>query len=295
MWTPVAPTRLQGESVALGWFVRDVDGKRKVAHDGALPGAVSYLALIPADRRAVFGSLNRTYDLDHLSTSESYLRRTASSAVAGKPPATVPALAGAAATRVLAGEYSLPESRRFSLDVDAAGQLWLETDGQWSALQLPKLVKDDSPRAADAQAAVSAWATEGQSGMAVHFTPDMRANVPPGALDGVWGQFVEQHGAYRRHHVYAASNDFAEVRIEFERASIDIGIVYDAQGLIDGLQPMGQETQMPATRVRAWATADGGLWIDGSPYGGPDVAASINRDRALTFMSGQRAVRLPPH
>lgn len=293
MWTPVVPTRRPGESFALGWLVRQVDGVRQVAHDGALPGAVSYLVLIPSKHRAVFGELNRTLDLDNLTDSETYLRQVMSSVVAGRAPATVPALAPAPAARTLTGDYQLPEGRGFTLKVDAQGQLWLETDGRWSVLQLPKLARAEGPRAVDAQAAVAGWVTKGQAGMAPHFSPDMLTNLPAGALDDTWSQFLQQFGAYRGHHVYAVSNDFAEVRIDFERGAMDIGIVYDAEGRINGLQPVGQETQMPATRVRAWAAADGGLWIDGYPHAGPDVAAAVDSDGGLVFETGVRAVRQP--
>lgn len=294
MWTPVAATRRPGESFSLGWLVREVDGVRQVAHDGALPGAVSYLVLTPTDHRVTFGELNRTLDLDNLSDSETYLRRVVSSVVAGRDPATVPALASPLAAPTLAGTYRLPEDRSFTLQVDAQGQLWLETDGGWSALQLPKLVHAEGPRAADAQAAITGWATKGQPGLAPYFSPDMVANLPAGALDGAWSQFIEQFGAYSRHHVYAVTDDFAEVRIDFARGSMDIGIVYDAEGRINGLQPVGQETDMPATRVRAWMTTDGGLWIDGYAHTGPDLAATVDSDGTLIFASGQRAVRQPP-
>lgn len=295
MWTPVAETRRPGESFGLGWLVRDVDGVRQVAHDGALPGAVSYLVLTPADHRATFGELNRTLDLDNLSDSETYLRRVVSSVVAGRDPATVPALASALAVRTLTGTYRLPEGRTFTLQTDAQDQLWLETDGHWSALQLPKLAQAEGPRAEQAQAAITGWATDGQPGLAPYFSPDMVANLPAGALDGAWSQFIEQFGAYQRHHVYAVTPDFAEVRIDFAHGAMDIGIVYDTEGRINGLQPVGQETEMPATRVRAWATADGGLWIDGYAHVGPDVAATVDSDRGLTFASGQRAVRQSAH
>jgi CubicO group peptidase (beta-lactamase class C family) len=293
MWTPVVGTRRPGESFGLGWLVREVDGVRQVAHDGAMPGAVSYLVLTPADHRATFGELNRTLDLDNLSDSETYLRRVVSSVVANRDPATVPALASPLAASTLAGAYRLPEDRTFTLVVDAQGQLWLETDGGWSALQLPKLVQAEGPLAADAQAAVTGWATSGQSGMAPYFSPDMVANLPDGALDGAWSQFIEQFGAYQSHHVYAVTGDFAEVRIDFARGAMDIGIVYDAEGRINGLQPVGQETEMPATRVRAWGTADGGLWIDGYAYTGPDVTAAVDGVGGLTFASGQHAARQP--
>jgi CubicO group peptidase (beta-lactamase class C family) len=293
MWTPVATTRRPGESFGLGWLVREVDGVRQVAHDGAMPGAVSYLVLTPADHRATFGEINRTLDLDNLSDSEAYVRRVVSSVVAGRAPATVPALASSLAVPSLAGTYRLPQDRTFSLEIDAQGQLWLETDGGWSALQLPKLVHADGPLAANAQAAITGWATNGQPGLAPYFSPDMVANLPAGALDGAWSQFIEQFGAYRSHHVYAVTPDFAEVRIDFEGGSMDIGIVYDAEGRINGLQPVGQETDMPATRVRAWMTADGGLWIDGFAHLGPDVAATVDSEGGLTFASGQHAARQP--
>lgn len=294
MWTPVAETRKPGESFALGWLIREVNGVRQVAHDGALPGAISYLVLTPADHRATFGELNRTHDLDNLSDSETYLRRVVSSVVAGQAPATVPALASLGGAQALAGTYRLPEDRSFTLQTDADGQLWLETDGSWSALQLPKLVQAEGPLAAEAQTAIAGWATNGQPGLAPYFSPDMVANLPAGALDGAWSQFIEQFGPYRSHHVYAVTPDFAEVRIDFARGSMDIGIVYDAEGRINGLQPVGQETNMPATRMRAWMTTDGGLWIDGYAHVGPDVAATVDSDGTLNFASGQRAVRQSP-
>lgn len=294
MWAPVTPTRNRGESIALGWLVRDVDGVRRVAHDGALPGSVSYLVLTPSSHRATFGSLNHTLDLEHLSDSEAYLRRVVSSVVSGTPAASVPALAVTSAGEALVGTYILPEGRVFMLRTDAEGQLWLETDGRWSSLQLPKLAYAEGPRATDAQAAITDWATAGQAAFSARFSPNMLANVPPGALDELWSQFTRQFGTYSRHHVYAATDNFAEVRIDFEQASLDIGIVFDNQGRIDGIQPVGQETEMPATRVRAWATADGGLWIDGFAYFGPDVAATLDQQGGLTFQSGQHAVRQPP-
>tara|TARA_R110000824_G_scaffold209_5_gene966 strand:- start:1545 stop:3287 length:1743 start_codon:yes stop_codon:yes gene_type:complete len=291
MWTPVAATRNPDESFALGWLVREVDGVRQVAHDGTMPGVVSYLVLTPADHRAVFGDLNRTLNLDHITDSEAYLRQVVSSIVAGNAPATVPALARTLDRQPLEGAYRLPEDRSFTLDNDAEGQLWLETDGGWSVLQLPKLVRAEGPQAEEAGDAIAAWAAKGQTGIASHFSPDMLANVPAGALDDTWSQFIDQFGAYRRHHVYSVTSDFAEVRINFERGSMDIGIVYDPQGRINGLQPVGQETEMPATRIRVWLTAKGGLWIDGYAHAGPDVTASIDSDGGLTFHSGQRAVR----
>ena len=293
MWTPVARTRRPGESFALGWLVREVDGLRQVSHDGAVPGAVSYLILTPAADRGTFGALNHTLDLDNLPDSEAYLRHLVSAVVAGRDPATVPALATPSAGGVLTGSYRLPGDRSFSLQLDGDGQLWFETDGHWSALQLPKLVRVEGPLAQDADAAITGWATIGQQGMAPYFSPDMLANVPEGALDGTWIQLTDQFGAYRRHHVYAVTAAFAEVRIEFERGAMDIGIVYDEEGRINGLQPVGQETEMPALRVRAWMTADGGLWIDGFAHSGPDVAATLDDQGALVFDTGDRAVPQP--
>ena len=293
MWTPVVTTRNPGESFALGWLVRDVDGVRQVAHDGTMPGIVSYLVLSPADHSAVFGDLNRTLDLDHITDSEAYLRRVVSSVVAGSPPATVPALAKSLPKETRQGTYRLPEGRFFTLQTDAMGQIWIETDGRWSVLQLPKLVQADGPLAVDAAEAITGWATNGQTGLAAHFSPDMVANVPVGAMDATWSQFIEQFGAYRSHHVYSVTADFAEVRIDFERGSMDIGVVYDAQGQINGLQPVGQETEMPATRLRAWVADKDDLWIDGFVHGGPDVSASIDSDGGLTFQSGQRAIPQP--
>ncbi|TXC73531.1 serine hydrolase [Sphingorhabdus soli] len=293
MWAPVVPTRNPGESFALGWLVRDIDGVQQVAHDGTIPGVVSNLVLVPAEHKAVFGDLNRTLDLGHIDESESYLRTVVSSIVAGRTPATVPSLAPPLAGRALEGAYRLPEDRSFALNVDTKGQLWLETDGGWSVLQLPKLVHATGPLANDADQAVAGWAAHGQAGIASHFSPDMLANVPAGALDETWAQFLEQFGAYRHHHVYSTTDDFAEVRIDFERGSMDIGIVYDPQGRINGLQPVGQETEMPPTRVRAWATAEGGLWIDGFAHAGPDVTATVDGDGGITFESGQHAVRGP--
>ncbi len=293
MWTPVAPTRNPGESFALGWLVRDVDGVRQVAHDGTMPGTVSYLVLTPAEHRAVFGDLNRTLDLDHITDSEAYLRQVVSSIVAGNAPATVPALAPSLTDQTLEGAYQLPEDRIFTLQTDAMGQIWLETDGSWSVLQLPKLVHADGPLAEDAAEAITDWAKNGHTGLAEHFSQKMAANVPAGAMDATWSQFIEQFGAYRRHHVYSVTDDFAEVRIDFDRGSMDIGIVYDDGGQINGLQPVGQEVEMPATRLRAWVTAEGNLWIDGFLHGGPDVSASIDSDGGLTFQSGQRAIPQP--
>ena len=291
MWTPVVPTRNPGESFALGWLVHDVDGVRQVAHDGTMPGVVSYLLLTPANHHAVFGELNRTLDLAHITGSEAYLRQLASSVIAGSPPATVPALAPAAATTALAGVYSLPNHRSFTLQPDPEGQLWLETDGSWSVLQLPKLVRAQGPLAKDADQAVAGWATDGQSGLAPHFSPDMLANVPAGAMDDTWNQLVEQFGAYRAHHAYSVTDHFVEVRIDFDRGAMDIGIVYDADGHINGLQPVGEETEIPSTRLRAWVTAEGKLWIDGFLHAGPDVTASIESDGTLTFQPGQHAIR----
>lgn len=291
MWTPVAPTRHPGESFALGWLVRDVDGVRQVSHDGTLPGAVSDLVLIPAEHRAVFGELNRTHNLDNISDSAAYLRQLVTSVVAGRAPATVPALAPPLAAQTLAGRYRLPHDRSFTLELDAQGQLWLDTGADWSALQLPKLVRAEGPLAINAEAAITGWATDGQPGLTPYFSAEMGANVPAGALDETWSQLTGQFGAYRRHHVYAVSGDFAEVRIEFEHGAMDIGIVYDPEGHINGLQPVGQETEMPPARVRAWATADGGLWIDGFAHAGPDVAATVDHDGTLIFDSGERAVR----
>tara|TARA_R110002051_G_C8740891_1_gene499065 strand:+ start:293 stop:2005 length:1713 start_codon:yes stop_codon:yes gene_type:complete len=293
MWTPVAATRKPGESFALGWLVREVAGVRQAAHDGALPGAVSYLVLTPADHRATFGTLNHTLDLDNLSDSEVYIRQVVSSVVAGRDPATVPALAALTDPRSFAGTYRLPAGRTFSLGTDAQGQLWLDTDGSWSALQLPKLARAAGPGALRAQAAITDWATGGQAGFAPYFSPEMLANVPAGALDETWSQFVEQFGAFQGLHAYSVTSDFAEVRIDFARGSMDIGIVYDAEGRINGLQPMGQETDMPATRVRAWMTADGGLWIDGFAHAGPDVAATVDDEGGLDFDSGQHAALQP--
>ncbi len=291
MWKPVVQTRNPGESFALGWLVRDVDGVRQVAHDGTIPGLVSYLVLTPGDHRAVFGDLNRTHGLDHITDSEAYLRQVVSSVVAGRPPATVPALAPSLTGQALEGAYQLAEGRAFTLQADQQGQLWLDTDGNWSVLQLPKLVRAEGQLAVDADEAITGWATKGQAGLASYFSPDMRANVPPGAMDDTWNQLVSQFGAYHRHHVYSVTDRFAEVRIEFDRGSMDIGIVYNGEGQINGLQPVGQETEMPATRVRAWATADGGLWIDGFAHAGPDIGAVIDSDGAMIFQSGQRAVR----
>ncbi len=290
MWTPMVETRNPGEFFALGWLVREVDGVRQVAHDGALPGAVSYLVLNPADHRATFGALNRTLDLDNLSSSESYLRQVVSSVVAGRDLTTVPVLASPMAAEALVGTYRLPQDRTFTLQIDSQDQLWLETDGHWSVLQLPKLALAGGPLAAAAEAAITAWITSGQTGLAPYFSPDM-ANLPAGTLDGVWSQFIDQFGAYRRHHVYAVTGDFAEVRIDFAGGSMDIGIVYDAEGRINGLQPVGQEIDMPVTRVRAWVTTDGGLWIDGYAHAGPDVAATPDGDGGLNFQSGQNAIR----
>lgn len=261
-WAPGKPTRRTGESMGLGWLVRESDGRRIVLHDGTLPGVVATVAIEPATRRVAMGVVTPTLPLASVSTSEGYVRDRVVALLGRSRPKDIPA-AGAAPAESIAGRYALPDGRALVLARDAGG--WHATlVGAGSPLELRQAARLRTPFARRAQATVDALVRHGQAGVAASLSPALAAALPPGALDQALAGWRARFGEVRGVHVFGANpaQTVASVRLTLERGAVDLGLVYDAEGLA-GLQMLGESRADLPTRVPVFATADGALWIDG--------------------------------
>ncbi|MEE4212779.1 MAG: serine hydrolase [Parvularcula sp.] len=276
LWAPRVDTRREGVQYGYGWIITEMDGRRVVGHDGALPGIVSSLWVMPEQQRTALGVLTRTLPLEHLSRSETYVGRLTEDTLLGQDRDIVPALARP--SRSLEGTFTLPDGKSFVIDRNG-GELTLSTDPGWSVFQIEKLGTATGPGAELAERAATAWSEGGQAAMESMFSEDLRANLPPGALDGAWSGFEVEFGPLSSSRVYAVSEDdgFAEVRFSFERAAVDVGFVLSPDGSIEGVQMIGVETETPPTSAEVFPTADGRLFIDGYRYGLDDILAGTER------------------
>lgn len=291
MWRAHSATPRPGRSYGLGWIVDARSGHPRVGHDGAIPGTVVQFQLEPETRRVGFAVLNRTHELEQLNRSESYLAESFSAAFESRP-GLVPHLADTRWT-AMPHAFHLPGGRSFELNADASG-IWLVTDGSWSVFNLAQLVEQQDALALKANALVKDWAEQGQAGLQSSFSANLASNLPEGALDGMWQQLLAEHGAFERSWSWASdpARHHASVRLKFARAALDIAVVYNAAGELDGLQLLGEERTLPPVRVRAWPTADGDLWIDGYALGLDDLrltAEHNDRQQLQALRFGQAA------
>lgn len=289
LWQPRVPTRREGVSYGYGWTITELGGSRVVGHDGALPGIVTSFLAMPDEGRVSLGVLTRTLPFEHLSRSERYLAGLVEDTLTGEDRQAVPAFART--SRSYHGGFELPRGKAFSI-TEADEGLTLTTSGDWSVFQVRKLDVATGPAAEKAGRAASAWATGGQAAMAPMFSDGLRNALPDGALDGAWEGFEAEFGTLVEQRVYAVSDDqsFAEVRFGFERAAVDVGFVFDDDGMIDGVQMIGIETETPPTSVTAFPIEGGGLFVDGYRYGLDDLRVEAERGfwglRALRFGKG---------
>lgn len=284
MWGEGLPTRRAGERMALGWLVRDTAAGPLVLHDGSLPGINAVLAIRPAAGEAALGVLSPTLPLDQLSRSEDYLRERVVGLLAGERPADAPQGALHASPDV-SGRYT---------HADGIAVTMAPADGAWSVavegaspFLLPQAFALADARSARAVEAMVAWSRGGDAAMRPFFADDLREAVPAGALDGQWQAWVAALGepaparAWRR----SADGRIVTVHQPFARGAVNLAIVLDADARIEGLRIVSQGPTPPMAPVRAWATRDGRLWIDGYRLGQPSVWLDPRRE-------GERTVAL---
>lgn len=260
-WTPGQATRRTGESMGLGWLVREQDGRRIVLHDGALPGATASVAIDTETRIVAIGLLSPTLPFEQLSVSEDYLRERVVALATHDRPDTLPVGPGRTALD-LAGDYRLPDGR--TVTVAPRGREWSVTVGGGSPLELPQAVRLATPFAEEARRAGDALVAGGQEALLPFLSETLKAQLPPKALDGFVDGWKARHGDFRSVHVFGANpgQTSAHLRFQFARGAVDVGFNY-AEGRIEGLQLLGEsDGGLPAT-LPAWTTADGALWLDG--------------------------------
>lgn len=264
-WAPGKPTRRSGESMGLGWLVRETPAGKVVLHDGTLPGVVATVAIDPASRRVAMGVVTPTLPLESVSTSEGYVRDRVVALLRNARPDDLP-MAGAA-NAVAVGTYTLPDGRALVVARDGE-RLQASVQGGGSPLDLRQASRIDSPFARKATATVDALVRDGQAGVLPYLSPKLAAALPAGALDQAMAGWRGQYGEVRAVHVYAvnAAQTVASVRITFALGAVDIGLVHEADGLA-GLQMLGESRADLPTTVPAFATADGALWLDGYRHG----------------------------
>jgi CubicO group peptidase (beta-lactamase class C family) len=261
-WTPGQSTRRKGESMGLGWLVREDSGKKLVLHDGALPGATATVAIDTDTGNVAIGVLSPTLPLEHLSLSEDYLRERVVALAKHQRPNDLPAGPATPAAAPI-GDYRLPDGR--TLTVAPRGEaLTVSLSGDTSPLEIRQAVRWTTPLAESAVQAAEALVRKGQDALGPYLADNLKAELPPKALDGFVDGWKAQHGEFQAAHVFAInpSGTSTHLRFQFERGAIDIGFNY-SDGKIDGLQLLGESRRELPTTLTAWTTADGSLWMDG--------------------------------
>lgn len=269
-WTPGEATRRSGESMGLGWLVREENGRRIVLHDGALPGVTATLAIDAGTGVVAIGFLSPTLPFDDLSKSEDYLRERVVALAKLERPEGLPAAAGQR-TAPIDGDYGLPDGRTLTVSMlgDSAS---VSVSDNGSPLEIRQAIRLRTPFAQAAIRAAMAWAEGGQDALQPFLSEDLKSQLPPKALDGLLANLATQHGAFQEAHVFNinSSATSAHLRFRFVRGAVDIAFNF-AEGKIDGLQLLGESSDELPTTMPAWITADGSLWMDGYRYAAAPV------------------------
>lgn len=105
-----------------------------------------------------------------------------------------------------------------------------------SILQAPSPADDPAARA---QAVLAALAAKEFTRIEPQFTDQVKAALPPGGLEAAWTRLIAQAGAFRgcgATHVQDRANMHVTVTLcEFERAKVDVQVVFDRDGKLAGL------------------------------------------------------------
>lgn len=261
-WTPGQATRRTGESMGLGWLVREEGGRTIVLHDGALPGVTATVAIDVDTRAVAIGLLSPTLPFEHLSLSEDYLRERVVALAKHERPKDLPAGPGQPASP-FAGNYGLPDGRTLTVSVDGNRAI-VSLSGNGSPLEIRQAVRITTPFAESAIRAAMAWAEHGQDALTPFLSESLKSQLPPKALDGFVANWKSQHGDFQGAHVFDINDagTSTHLRFQFERGAVDVGFNY-VDGRIDGLQLLGESRNDLPNSVAAWTTAGGSLWIDG--------------------------------
>lgn len=276
-WAPGLPTRRPGETMGLGWLVRQEQGRTLALHDGAVPGATATVAIDTASRTVAAGWLSPTLPLAQLPVSEDYLRERVVALLRDERPDELP-LAGAAPPAELAGDYTLPDGRVLRVS-SAKGRWSVSVADGGSPLDVARSVRLSSPFVEQALQAGKALVEGGETALAPYLSDALRAQLPPQSLDGFVTSWKVEHGDFRSLHAFATNSaqTSAQLRFQFERGAVDIGFNY-AEGKLAGLQLLGgSRPDLPAT-VSAWPAEQDSLWIDGYRHGLPPVRLYLVRE-----------------
>lgn len=267
MWAPGVPTRETGVTQGLGWKVREGEGGSRVWVDGALPGVTAAVAIERGTGQTAIGVLTPTLPLDALERSERYLRERVIGLLDGTGRSPLPARGAAPAE--LAGRYRFGDGRVLVVTHNAGRWQVLTPGAGESPLTMQRQVALDDAASGQAVADVRRWLDGGQQALATRFSAELARNLPDGALDGFLADVRGRRGRAVGVHAWGLGQGgrVNQLRITFERGSVDLALVRDTAGLIDGLQLLGEDDGDAPAQLEAIPVAGRRLWVDGYFHG----------------------------
>lgn len=264
MWRDGLPTRSQGSTMGLGWLVRSGDGL--VLHDGTIAGASSALAINRRSGRVAVGTISPTLPMDYISRSEDYIGARTTALALDKAYTELPGI-GAQSLPGLDGTYRLADGS--PLQLRATGTGWEVRVESGSPLTLPQTIRLEDADVQRARQWADTWMRQGQAVLSQQMSANLAGALPAGMLDAHAEGFRQQYGAYLDNYAFrrSASGKTVRLRLRYEHGHVDLGLVADGQGALDGLMLLGEPRDDVPAAVPAFLTDAGALWVDGYRHG----------------------------
>ena len=266
MWRPRVPTGRDDHHYGLGWEIVHHQGRRLIAHAGGVPGAVANLMFEPDSGIAVIGVANRTFPLMQIGFSQNYviqltgtvLTRSLGLESGWQPPELATSFDAAA----LVGHWRLDDGTQFSVDPGAHGSLNALSGPGASVLNLRQNHRLHGAEAEATEERIRAWARGDLAAFRAAMSAQVAAHLDPASLDGLFRGLETEFGTWQDAWVFAIAQGVHRVRLRFADGAVDLAVIHDDAGVIEGLRMLGNERGTPPREARLWPLAGGRLLLD---------------------------------
>lgn len=277
----------QHESIGYGYGWQFANGR--IRHDGGTAGYISFISFKPETGSRIIVLSNRSFeDINRFSESSNYIRNLVDKTwliLNGKPVETLPEPGTIALD---SGNYQFKNGTQIAIEKASDSTYWVKSSKMTPSRIIPASSLhgvEEKERVMNEIAQLllrkKHWA------LAKHCNGEMKFVCYSGLFSVGMKMIRKKTGNMQKVTAYFAAEKYGLIRVIGEKRVADLIAYFDEEGKIKGLFENGYYPLDQVTRMLAFPTKSGGLFLDGFNIGEPDVLIEFHARKLLLSQSGR--------